>query len=79
VLCIHQVDGEFEGDEGSGPLLLESPASPMYTTPPSSYGPSSLRTTSAFNEDGINLVRPLECLSACCDSRTISIVHWLYP
>lgn len=59
VLCIHQVDGEFEGDEASGPLLLESPASPMYTTPPSSYGPSSLRTTSAFNEDGITLVRPL--------------------
>ena len=64
-LCMHQVDGEFEGDEASGPLLLESPASPMYTTPPSSYGPTSLRTTSAFNEDGVTLVCILASTSAC--------------
>ena len=77
---MHQVDGEFEGDEASGPLLLESPASPMYTTPPSSYGgTSSLRTTSAFNEDGINLVRPLLCRFACRDTCAASIVHVLSP
>jgi hypothetical protein len=55
---IDQVNGEFEGDDSSGPLLLESPTSPMYTTPPStSFGPTSLRTSSTFNEDGVNLVR----------------------